>query len=42
LVVQGGLRILEKIEAVEFDVFQRRPKLRPSDWLVMLWRAIRM
>ncbi|HEX7644976.1 MAG TPA: squalene synthase HpnC [Burkholderiaceae bacterium] len=42
LVVQGGLRILERIEAVGFDVFQRRPKLGPSDWLVMLWRAIRM
>lgn len=42
LVVQGGLRILERIEAVEFDVFRRRPKLGPGDWLVMLWRAILM
>lgn len=42
LVVQGGLRILERIEAVEFDVFQRRPKLGFGDWLVMLWRATRM
>jgi len=42
LVVQGGLRILECIEAVDYDVFQRRPKLRKSDWILMVWRAIRM
>jgi squalene synthase HpnC len=42
LVVQGGLRILEKIEAVRFDVFRHRPKLGPADWLLMLWRAVRM
>lgn len=40
LVVQGGLRILEKIEAVDFDVFTRRPKLGKADWLVLLWRAL--
>lgn len=42
LVVQGGLRILEKIEAVDYDVFMQRPKLGGADWLLMLWRAIRM
>ena len=42
LVVQGGLRILEKIEAVEADVFKRRPKLGKADWLIMIWRACRM
>lgn len=42
LVVQGGLRILEKIEAVNFDVFERRPKLGSADWPIMLWRAFRM
>jgi len=42
LVVQGGLRILERIEAVDYDVFRRRPKLGPADWLLMLWRAARM
>ncbi|MGH8808121.1 MAG: squalene synthase HpnC [Noviherbaspirillum sp.] len=42
LVVQGGLRILEKIEAADYDVFQRRPQLRAGDWLRMLWRAARM
>lgn len=42
LVVQGGLRILEKIENVGFDVFTRRPTLQKGDWLCMVWRAIWM
>lgn len=42
LVVQGGLRILEKIEAVDYDVFRRRPTLGGWDWLVLGWRALRM
>lgn len=42
LVVQGGLRILELIEATGYDVFRRRPKLGICDWAIMLWRAIRM
>lgn len=42
LVVQGGLRILERIEAADYDVFHRRPQLRTRDWLLMLWRAARM
>jgi squalene synthase HpnC len=40
LVVQGGLRILERIEMAGYDVFERRPVLGWRDWLVMLWRAI--
>lgn len=42
LVVQGGLRILERIERVDFDVFHHRPKLGKIDWLVLVWRAMRM
>lgn len=42
LVVQGGLRILERIEAIEYDVFRRRPTLGPLDWILMLWRAAAM
>jgi phytoene synthase len=38
--IQGGLRILEKIEAVGYDVFRRRPKLRALDWPVLLLRAV--
>lgn len=41
LIVQGGLRILEKIEAVGYDVFRNRPTLGKRDWLVMIWRALR-
>lgn len=39
LVVEGGLRILERIDRVRGDVFRHRPMLRPPDWLLMLWRA---
>lgn len=42
LVVQGGLRILDRIEQVDYDVFTRRPQLKPADWALMLWRAVRM
>jgi squalene synthase HpnC len=42
LVVQGGLRILERIEAERYDVFRHRPQLRKIDWLLLLWRAARM
>ena len=39
LVVQGGLRILDRIEAVDYDVFNRRPQLGKSDWL--RWFGVR-
>ena len=42
LVVQGGLRILDKIEAIHFATLRQRPKLTPWDVALMLWRAIRM
>ena len=42
LVVQGGLRILDKIEAQGFDTLRRRPKLGPCDVAVMSWRALGM
>lgn len=42
LVVQGGLRILEAIEEVDYDVFLRRPKLEKRDWFKVFWRALRM
>jgi squalene synthase HpnC len=40
-IVHGGLRILEKIEAVNYDVFHRRPRLKIYDWLLLGWRALR-
>ena len=42
LVVQGGLRIVEKIERLGFATLQQRPKLNAWDGAVMLWRAIQM
>jgi phytoene synthase len=38
--VQGGLRILEKIEHAGYDVFRRRPRLRAYDWPLLLMRAV--
>ena len=42
LVIQGGLRILERIEQADYDVFRRRPALGRADYAVMLGRALRM
>ena len=42
LVVQGGLRILDAIEAVEYDVFRHRPQLEKRDWVAVFWAAVRM
>ena len=38
--IQGGLRILDKIEAARYDVFRRRPVLRAFDWPVLLLKAV--
>jgi phytoene synthase len=37
--IQGGLRILEKIERAHYDVFRRRPVLGAFDWPLVLLRA---
>jgi squalene synthase HpnC len=42
LVVQGGLRILEKIARMDHAVLTRRPALRAWDAPLLLWRAWRM
>ncbi|MEO7129042.1 MAG: squalene synthase HpnC [Rhodoferax sp.] len=42
LVVQGGLRILDKIEAIGFATLSARPKLTVWDAPVMLWRSLWM
>jgi len=42
LVVQGGLRILEKITAMDFATLRQRPALTTLDALPMMWRALRM
>ncbi|MEI8034612.1 MAG: squalene synthase HpnC [Betaproteobacteria bacterium] len=40
MIVAGGERILQKIKAVEFDVFNRRPQLKGSDWGVVVVNAL--
>jgi squalene synthase HpnC len=42
LVVQGGLRTAEKIRHLNHQTWLTRPKLRPLDAPVLLWRAWRM
>ena len=42
LVVQGGLRILEKVRALGPQVLTKRPRLRAWDFPLMLWRALWM
>ncbi|MCX7155769.1 MAG: squalene synthase HpnC [Rhodocyclales bacterium] len=39
-IVAGGLRILDKIEAVDYDVFSRRPTLQAPDWPLILWNSL--
>jgi squalene synthase HpnC len=41
MIVQGGLRILEKLDAARGDMFRHRPVLRPADWALLFWRAVR-
>ena len=42
LVVQGGLRILDKVQALRGGSLHTRPRLRPWDWGLMLARAVAM
>jgi len=42
LVVQGGLAILEKIEALGFDTFSHRPTIGAADAPRLAWKALRM
>ncbi len=39
-IAAGGLRILDKIEAADYDVFNRRPMLQPLDWPLIVWRTL--
>ena len=42
VVVQGGLRILDKIAAQGFDSFSRRPTIGKADAPHLAWRALWM
>ncbi len=39
-IVAGGLRILDKIQAVDYDVFTRRPRLQAPDWPRIFWQSL--
>jgi hydroxysqualene synthase len=41
-VVQGGLRILDKIKALNYAMLEKRPKLTKLDYVVIGWRALWM
>ena len=42
LVVQGGLRILDKVDALQGASLHTRPRLGKMDWVRMLGRCVRM
>jgi phytoene/squalene synthetase len=42
LVIQGGLRILEKIEQMDFATLLARPRLTWRDAPLVVWRALCM
>ena len=42
LVVQGGLRILDKVDALQGASLYRRPTVGKADAPLLLWRALRM
>jgi phytoene synthase len=39
MIIAGGLRILDKLENVQYDMFRQRPVLRPFDWVIMLAKS---
>jgi phytoene synthase len=39
MIIAGGLRILDKLEAADYDMFNKRPVLRPHDWVIMLIKS---
>ncbi|MDX8385707.1 MAG: squalene/phytoene synthase family protein, partial [Gallionella sp.] len=39
MIIAGGLRILDKLENVDYDMFRHRPVLKPFDWVIMLAKS---
>lgn len=42
LVVQGGLRVLERIRRMDYQTFRQRPVLGAADMPALVWRALWM
>ncbi|MBC2770835.1 squalene synthase HpnC [Pusillimonas minor] len=40
MVIEGGLRILERLDDLNYDIFNHRPTLKMRDWLVISARAL--
>jgi squalene synthase HpnC len=39
MIIAGGLRILDKLKSVDYNIFDRRPVLRPFDWVIMFSKS---
>jgi squalene synthase HpnC len=39
MIIAGGLRILAKLENAQYDMYRRRPVLKPYDWVIMLAKS---
>jgi len=39
MIIAGGLRILDKLERAQYDMFRHRPVLKPFDWVIMLFNS---
>lgn len=39
MIIAGGLRILDKLETADYDMFNKRPVLKPYDWVIMLAKS---
>ncbi len=39
MIIAGGLRILDKLESAQYDMFRHRPVLKPFDWVIMLAKS---
>ena len=40
MIINGGLRIIEKLEKNRWDMFSHRPKLVKTDWILLLCRSL--
>lgn len=40
LIIMGGDRILQKLHNTQGNIFQKRPVLKPTDWVYMFYRAV--
>ncbi len=39
MIIAGGLRILDKLENANYNMYTNRPVLRPHDWVIMLLKS---